>query len=705
MANHSSDSTFKWLSPFNNRNKLAVLCTQDNRELIMERSGVPLLYRLFRHDALCWPEIERYVSSRHTALLWFMQALQYCEVNQVLSWRKIEIQYNRTFQILITRAAFALVCQRTNDIDLYGLMKYADLFRILFEDNNSDRSIICQQMQKTNKDLSQRCLADKPSDKLYLLNKMCLGHSTMRLIKMNTFFQRFARNCHTLHNFSVDVLPKYSSFGEALTNDIYFMNLLSTKITYASSSSNYLISMINSDSRLLEIVLKTRFHLQLFSITAVKLQRQLDEIKICAQQRKEQQFVLDSTENDDNISISNSGNDFIYNNDESDNDKINHCKDKTNLFVHAQTSAKIRNIAWFAEIGLYTETFLLSLVLIITIFDGILPASVAITETLNANLFETNKFTRQMIQETLYSLAQNGSLLGLTNLLVLVLVVINRSMAGKSIRLSRKCVISIFSLVWIFLFITHLLFSSLQLTAIHFIDQMFNTLKARRQDVQCSEISLMLADCNVFGDLCDRISPFHNFGVYLLRGHTLFTLTFLAIALVIFAVTVCYHRNVRRQHNVLSGEIRECKPQRRREKLFNTLLLSICAYFIAIAGQSFVEIAVFWSQDREDAAQWARWFQLARIAAFVDPLFNPLLVTLRIPAMYTKLQWVGRCISSMALLLCCRKRVKKRRSKQKRILASATGISSTSPHTTHSDDFFSKVYFPIMYMQIIICPI
>lgn len=74
--------------------------------------------------------------------------------------------------------------------------------------------------------------------------------------------------------------------------------------------------------------------------------------------------------------------------------------------------------------------------------------------------------------------------------------------------------------------------------------------------------------------------------------------------------------------------------------LFNTLLLSICAYFISIGGQSFVEIAVFWAENREDATEWARWFQLARIAAFVDPLFNPLLVTLRIPTMNSKVNLI-----------------------------------------------------------------
>lgn len=266
----SSDDNFKWLSPFDNRSKLAALCTQNNRQLVMHRSGITLLYRLFQHDALCSPEIERYVPSRHISLVWFMQALQYCEVNHVLNWKRPEIHYNRTFQVLITRAAFALVCQEINDINLYGLMKYADLFRILFEDNNTDRRIICQQIQNTNNDLFQRCLADKPNNKLYLLNKMCSGNSTLRLIKMNVLFQRFARNCHTLHDFVINMLPKYSSFGEALSNDIYFMNLL----------SNYLISTINRASPLLEIVLKTRLHLQLFSITAVKLQRELDKANI-----------------------------------------------------------------------------------------------------------------------------------------------------------------------------------------------------------------------------------------------------------------------------------------------------------------------------------------------------------------------------------------------------------------------------------------
>ncbi|MCP9264360.1 hypothetical protein DINM_022421 [Dirofilaria immitis] len=246
MITYLSTNNYKWLSPFNNRDMLDALCTQDNRESIMHHSGTYLLYHLFRHDILCLPKIQRYIPSHHIALIWFMQALQYCEIYQVLSWKKPGIQYNRTFQLLITRAAFASVCQQTNDIRIYGLIKYAILFRILFEDNNTDRS-------------------------------------------------------------------------------------------------NYLISTINSDSRLLEIVLKTRFHLQLFSITAIKLQHQLDKAKMS---REKQQFILDNDENDDNNNISISRNDFAYDDeddaDESDNDKFNQCSYETNLFINAQTSAEIR---------------------------------------------------------------------------------------------------------------------------------------------------------------------------------------------------------------------------------------------------------------------------------------------------------------------------------------------------------------------------
>lgn len=48
--------------------------------------------------------------------------------------------------------------------------------------------------------------------------------------------------------------------------------------------------------------------------------------------------------------------------------------------------------------------------------------ALAIAESMNTHLFAKNQFIKHLLQESLYSLAQNGSLLGLINLLVLVLV-------------------------------------------------------------------------------------------------------------------------------------------------------------------------------------------------------------------------------------------------------------------------------------------
>lgn len=48
-----------------------------------------------------------------------------------------------------------------------------------------------------------------------------------------------------------------------------------------------------------------------------------------------------------------------------------------------------------------------------------------VAETLQTHLYAPSEFLKNLTQETLFSLAQNGSLLGLTHLLVLVLVSIN----------------------------------------------------------------------------------------------------------------------------------------------------------------------------------------------------------------------------------------------------------------------------------------
>lgn len=77
--------------------------------------------------------------------------------------------------------------------------------------------------------------------------------------------------------------------------------------------------------------------------------------------------------------------------------------------------------------------------------------------------------------------------------------------------------------------------------------------------------------------------------------------------------------------------------------LFNTLLFSLGAFFISVSGQSFVEIAVFWVDDRADVARLAAIYQITRIAAFVDPLLNPILVAVRTPTIRRRVSFNFNC--------------------------------------------------------------
>uniref|UniRef100_A0AC34QYR9 G-protein coupled receptors family 1 profile domain-containing protein n=1 Tax=Panagrolaimus sp. JU765 TaxID=591449 RepID=A0AC34QYR9_9BILA len=192
-------------------------------------------------------------------------------------------------------------------------------------------------------------------------------------------------------------------------------------------------------------------------------------------------------------------------------------------------------------------------------------AALIIAETLQTHLFAPSQFFKHLVQETLFSLAQNGSSLDCT--------------------------------------------------------------------------TPPTSDYREIGQKCDRVAVFHEFGVYLLRGHTLFTLIFLLISILVFVVTLLYHLRVRTQHDFLGDNLKDHSPYRRRETLFNTLLLSIGAFFISVLGQSFVEIAVFWVDDRYGVAHLATYYQLARILAFMDPLLNPLLVAVRTPTMRRKLRY------------------------------------------------------------------
>uniref|UniRef100_A0A1I8BUU1 G_PROTEIN_RECEP_F1_2 domain-containing protein n=1 Tax=Meloidogyne hapla TaxID=6305 RepID=A0A1I8BUU1_MELHA len=216
-------------------------------------------------------------------------------------------------------------------------------------------------------------------------------------------------------------------------------------------------------------------------------------------------------------------------------------------------------------------------------------------------------------------------------------------MDGKGIRLSKRYVICLFSCVWLLLIISHISFSALQYFAVSELHRLLNQLKTTVGFYLCNRNDRYSVFSEI-GERCDSISVFHDFGHFLLRGHTLFTLFFLFVSIAIFLVTICCHWRVNLQHEMLSrnsrnGRKREHSPYRRRETLFNTLLLSLGAFFISVSGQSFVEIAVFWVSDRRDVTRLAAVYQLFRIAAFIDPLLNPLLVAVRTPAIRRKLRY------------------------------------------------------------------
>nr|CAD2180076.1 unnamed protein product [Meloidogyne enterolobii] len=216
-------------------------------------------------------------------------------------------------------------------------------------------------------------------------------------------------------------------------------------------------------------------------------------------------------------------------------------------------------------------------------------------------------------------------------------------MDGKGIRLSKRYVICLFSCVWFVLIISHISFSALQYFAVSELHRLLNQLKTTVGFYLCNRND-RYSVFNEIGERCDSISVFHDFGHFLLRGHTLFTLFFLFVSIAIFLATIFCHWRVNLQHDFLNsrnsrnGRKREHSPYRRRETLFNTLLLSLGAFFISVSGQSFIEIAVFWVSDRRDVTRLAAAYQLFRIAAFIDPLLNPLLVAVRTPAIRRKLR-------------------------------------------------------------------
>ena len=59
-------------------------------------------------------------------------------------------------------------------------------------------------------------------------------------------------------------------------------------------------------------------------------------------------------------------------------------------------------------------------------------------------------------------------------------------MAGEAIRLSRRYVIAVFATVWIFLVVTHVIFSVLQYIAINNLDLFFARCDSKFEQLKCA---------------------------------------------------------------------------------------------------------------------------------------------------------------------------------------------------------------------------
>ncbi|VDP39804.1 unnamed protein product [Heligmosomoides polygyrus] len=219
---------------------------------------------------LCYPDFARFVPKKDQGLVWMMRSLRFCEVNQIFAYSRFAHTYHREFQTKFLKYAYALICNKGRLVaeeEHFSLYLYSSLFRALYERDNPDRMQICQKVSNVYSDLYSRCYVPHVMKRQRKISERCSGTSTP-LLKFPSLFQRFSRHCDNFAEF-VENSMALSSLGLALSEDVLFMNLLSSSM----------VSNIHSDSELPSLVLKTRLVLQNFSVAAIKLWKQIDQVR------------------------------------------------------------------------------------------------------------------------------------------------------------------------------------------------------------------------------------------------------------------------------------------------------------------------------------------------------------------------------------------------------------------------------------------
>uniref|UniRef100_A0A183C9Q9 G_PROTEIN_RECEP_F1_2 domain-containing protein n=1 Tax=Globodera pallida TaxID=36090 RepID=A0A183C9Q9_GLOPA len=602
---------------------------------------------MVRHNIMCNNNFSHMLQSkRYEGLVWLMQSMNFCKMQKVVA-------YHRDFQLDFLRAAYSMICRRTDNIGKYQLSDYAEIFRR----NYVERREICDRMFKQTIDLYKRCHVPNIEEgeeelkelkhsyiktmvkwksslpHLVLKTRLLLQHFSLAAIwlkphvkmvyrcKVFQANERFQEEGDSANNGTEPSAVEEQPQSEAATNDDGRSEMGEAEMKELKEKCN------KRPNELIEVPegLQYEDSVSTFSTLSAwaRLGLGLEIALLCG-------ICLNTTI----LSV-----------------LLHH----TRHYLSTVTILFIFNILFSNVLFVASFLCLYSDIVLDTKYTN--PSSnssqeveedpgvgstededpttpqLFIAEILQIHLYKPSEFLKNLLQETLLSLAQNGSLLGLTNLLVLVLVVINRSMSGKGIRLSRGKVITVFGGVWLFLVVSHVLFSALQYFAISQLHELLEMTSNPSQFACRRSASFMVY--KEIGERCDRLGVYQDLGHFLLRGHTLFTVVLLSISLVIFVVTVYCHRRVQKQHHFLNANAtnrknsgggeggaessagsglrrrRDSSPFRRRETLFQTLL--------------------------------------TRIAAFIDPLFNPVLVAVRTPIIRRRLRL---CTYSVLRFLC-----------------------------------------------------